>query len=224
MNLRRWIVSLCTRRKAGASEQEWKNVRLSFSQFGEDLLLEHLLPPKGFYVDVGAYHPVIFSNTWLFSRNGWRGLVVEPNPAMAKLHRRRRPRDIVIEAAVGSAPGEASYQSVSEANNNRILGVGEKADPGASLSRVPVRTLSQIFREHLPAGQEVDLLCVDCEGMDLEVLQGNDWGKIKPKVVCVEGKDEAEEATLTRFLLPHGYRLRARAGYSLIYVNERFKG
>ena len=54
MNLRRLIVSLCTRRKAGATEEEWKDVRFSFSQFGEDLLLEHLLPPKGFYVDVGA--------------------------------------------------------------------------------------------------------------------------------------------------------------------------
>jgi len=218
MNFRRLLVSICTSRKAGATEQEWRNVRLSFSQFGEDLLLEHLLPPKGFYVDVGAYHPVTFSNTWLFSRNGWSGIVVEPNPPMAYLHRLRRPRDTVIQTAVGSAPREAFYQSVPEANNNRILGAGEKPDQGASLLRVPVSTLAQIFHDHLPVSQDVDLLCVDCEGMDLEVLKGNDWGRVKPRVLCVEGKDDAEEADITRFLSTLGYRLRARAGYSLIYV------
>lgn len=217
MNLRRLLISLCTRRKAGATEQEWKNIRLSFSQFGEDLLLEHLLPPKGFYVDVGAYHPVTYSNTWLFNRNGWRGIVVEPNPEMARLHRRRRPRDIIVESAVGAEPGEVRYQSVPEANNNRILAEGE-IPAGGTVSSVKMTTLARLFQEKLPPDQQVDLLCIDCEGMDLAVLQGNDWGLAKPRVICVEGKDDTEQKMLTRLLAPRGYRVQARAGYSLIYV------
>lgn len=220
MNLRRWIVSLCTRRKAGATEGEWRNVRLSFSQFGEDLLLEHLLPPKGFYVDVGAYHPVNFSNTWLFSRNGWRGIVVEPNPEMARLHRQRRPRDIVVESAIGGREGKARYLHHSEANNNRILNPKEKPEPGTKVNQVRVTTLGKILREFLPKGQAVDLLCVDCEGMDAAVIRGNDWRLASPRVICAEAKDQAEEKILSCLLVPRGYRLQARAGYSLIY----FKG
>jgi FkbM family methyltransferase len=216
MNLRRWIVSLCTRRKAGATEGEWRSVRLSFSQFGEDLLLEHLLPPKGFYVDVGAYHPVTFSNTWLFSRNGWRGIVVEPNPEMARLHRQRRPRDIVVESAIGGREGEARYLHHPEANNNRILAEGE-SPAGGTISRVRMTTLARLFRNHLPGGQEVNLLCIDCEGMDLAVLQGNDWERVRPRVVCVEAKDSWEEGAISGFLKPKSYEPVARAGYSVLY-------
>ena len=218
MNVRSLIVSLCTRRKAGATEAEWTNIRLSFSQFGEDLLLEHLLPPKGFYVDVGAYHPVTFSNTWLFSRNGWRGIVVEPNAGMARLHRRRRPWDIVVESAVGRGEGTVRYFHHPQANNNRILRPKERPGSEAKVTRVRVTTLGKILQEFLPQGQSVDLLCVDCEGMDAEVLRGNDWRLAKPRVICVEGKDDAEQKMLTRLLAPRGYRFQARAGYSLIYV------
>ena len=220
MNLRRLLISLCTRRKAGATEQEWKNIRLSFSQFGEDLLLEHLLPPKGFYVDVGAYHPVTYSNTWLFSRNGWNGIVVEPNPAMARLHRKRRPRDIIVESAVGAESGEVLYQSVPEANNNRILAEGESPG-GGKVSRVRMTTLARLFRDHLPLGQEVNLLCIACEGMDLAVLQGNDWERVRPRVVCVEAKDSVEEGAIFGFLKPKGYEPVARAGYSLLYRQKK---
>lgn len=119
-NLRRWIVSLCTRRKAGATEQEWKNIRISFSQFGEDLILQHLLPDKGFYIDVGANHPVTHSNTWLFYQNGWRGITVEPNPCLAGLHRTRRPRDVVLAAAVGKKRGRGAFVQGDSHLTNRV--------------------------------------------------------------------------------------------------------
>jgi FkbM family methyltransferase len=216
LNLRRWLVSLCTKRKAGATEEEWKQIRISFSQFGEDLLLEHLLPPKGFYVDVGAYHPVTYSNTWLFSRNGWKGIVVEPNPGMAKLHRKRRPRDIIVGSAIGAESGEALYESVPEANNNRVLAEGETPG-GGKVSKVRMTTLARLFRDHLLPGQDVDLLCIDCEGMDLAVLQGNDWERVRPRVVCVEAKDPGEEGAISGFLKPKSYEPVARAGYSVLY-------
>ena len=57
--------------------------------------------------------------------------------------------------------------------------------------------------------------------MDAEVLLGNYWRLAKPRVICAEGKDKAEEKVLSRLLAPRGYRLQARAGYSLIYVREK---
>jgi hypothetical protein len=63
----------------------------------------------------------------------------------------------------------------------------------------------------------VNLLCIDCEGMDLAVLQGNDWERVRPRVVCVEAKDSGEEGAIFGFLKPKGYEPVARAGYSLLY-------
>ena len=215
-NLRRLIVSLCTRRKAGASEKEWKNIRLSFSQFGEDLVLEHLLPNKGFYVDIGANHPVTHSNTWLFYRNGWRGIVVEPNPQLAKLHRRRRPGDVVIEAAAGMKSGWGKLLLEESHLTSRVETGGTSKGAGPEI-RVSIKTLKQILKEHLPAGVEGGLLNVDCEGMDLQVLQGNDWVRWRPAVICAEAKTRKEERDLCRYLQSKRYRFVGRIFYSVIY-------
>jgi len=45
----------------------------SFSSAGEDMVLRHLFGAdklNGFYVDVGAFHPTLFSNTYFFYLNG----------------------------------------------------------------------------------------------------------------------------------------------------------
>jgi FkbM family methyltransferase len=219
-NFRRWIVSLCTRRKAGATEREWKNIRLSFSQFGEDLVLEHLLPNKGFYVDIGANHPVTHSNTWLFCRNGWRGIVVEPNPALAALHRKRRPADVILEAAVGKVSGWGTFVPHKSHLVSRVE-TGRASRRKAGSRRVRVLTLRQILAEHLPAGSRVDLLNVDCEGMDLEVLRGNDWKTCRPQVICAEAKTRKEERELHLYLLSKSYRKVGRVFYSVIYQDAK---
>jgi hypothetical protein len=79
------------------------------------------------------------------------------------------------------------------------------------VNQVRVTTLGKILREFLPKDQAVDLLCVDCEGMDATVLKGNDWHLASPRAICAE-------KILSRLLAPRGYRLQARAGYLLIYV------
>ena len=46
---------------------------LCYSQNGEDLILNRLFEnkEKGFFIDVGAHHPIRFSNTYLFYKKGW---------------------------------------------------------------------------------------------------------------------------------------------------------
>ena len=52
----------------------------SYSQFGEDLLLQGFLGEKwswnyrGFWVDIGAHHPRRLWNTKIYSDGGWRGI------------------------------------------------------------------------------------------------------------------------------------------------------
>ena len=47
----------------------------SYSQEGEDIILRNLFGNRkdGFYVDVGAHHPMRFSNTYFFYKLGWNG-------------------------------------------------------------------------------------------------------------------------------------------------------
>src|SRR4051794_18414209 len=57
--------------------------RLSFAQQGEDLVVDSLFGAlkvaKPTYLDIGAYEPIRSNNTYLFYRQGGRGVLVEPN-------------------------------------------------------------------------------------------------------------------------------------------------
>ena len=53
----------------------WPFGSLCYSQEGEDMILSKIFggQKSGFYVDVGAHHPLRFSNTYLFYLRGWGG-------------------------------------------------------------------------------------------------------------------------------------------------------
>lgn len=49
---------------------------LSYSQAGQDLfVLDHI--KKGFYIEIGASHPVNINNTYLLEQNGWEGISID---------------------------------------------------------------------------------------------------------------------------------------------------
>ena len=80
---------------------------ISYSQNQEDVVLFRLvqLVPEGFYVDVGAAHPVLENVTYALYGAGWRGINVEPMKREADLLREVRPRDITCAVAAGNTPG-----------------------------------------------------------------------------------------------------------------------
>src|SRR4029077_8382106 len=62
---------------------------------------------------VGAAEPVKSNNTYLLWGVGHRGVLVEPNPALAKKLRDYRPGDIVVEAGVGVTDAvDADYYEI----------------------------------------------------------------------------------------------------------------
>ena len=54
---------------------------------------------RGFYIDIGAGHPVYDNVSFAFYLRGWRGITVEPNPWLAQLSEAVRPRDVRIAVA-----------------------------------------------------------------------------------------------------------------------------
>src|SRR5437879_2682243 len=96
------------------TERRLSNV--CFGQEGEDLILDRLMGgrTKGFYVDIGAHHPIRFSNTYLFSKRGWHGINVDAEPGSMALFRKMRPRDINIESGVGERAGTMLFYRFNE--------------------------------------------------------------------------------------------------------------
>jgi hypothetical protein len=87
---------------------------LSYAQHLEDYHLASVFADQGegFYIDVGAGHPVADNVSCWFYQRGWRGIVVEPQPQLAALYASIRPRDVAECCVLGQSPGEVEFHDV----------------------------------------------------------------------------------------------------------------
>jgi FkbM family methyltransferase len=197
----------------------------SFSQFGEDILLSQLLWSRktGFYVDVGAFDPYVLSNTCLFYRKGWRGINIEPNPEALRRFKKHRPRDINLELAVTDREHNVQFSCDGVFSGIRDSNyIFSSTHAKSQQIVVCAKPLSIILSQHLPPGQSIDFLTVDCEGHDATVLNSNDWSQFRPLVVLAEDHEKNAGLTPQDILFGHGYRLYCRLRLTKVFVREDF--
>lgn len=168
-----------------------------FSQGGEDIILLQILKAyklfktKGFFVDVGAYHPHRDSNTYELYKLGWRGINIEARPGSKALFDKFRPEDVNLEVGVSSETGVLDYYFISEDSTMNSFSDEYLRELGM-LQRVqkiiPVKTLplKKIFEQNTIPSDGIDYLNIDAEGLDLEIILSNDFNVIRPKIISVE--------------------------------------
>ncbi len=201
---------------------------ISFSQYSEDTLIYPLIPQKsGFYVDIGAYHPWRNSNTYKLYLRGWSGLTIEPNPDIAPLFRRVRPRDIHLTMGVAAQAGELEYFRFEEPKLNSFRSEQQHwmGQAPTSTIRIECRPTQEIIDSHA-AGRPIDLMSIDCEGMDLVALETLNWDKNRPCAVIVEdleqfilNNENTRQSTIRSFLAARQYALVSQGVFSFIYVD-----
>jgi FkbM family methyltransferase len=197
------------------------------AQHGEDRWFETFFKRRtsGFFVEVGAYDGVVLSNSYFFETIGWLGVLVEPDPIKAALCRKNRPKSRVFEcAAVASgAPSEVTFYKVDQGpvystinmtdkHRNRLVNDGLRFHE----TRVRAMTLDAILES---AGAiDVDFMTIDVEEGELEVLNGFDILRWRPKAVMVETNARFRKAEIKCYFVEHGYVFRDSVGVNDIYV------
>lgn len=164
---------------------------LSYAQRLEDyhLSLAFRGQAGGFYVDVGAGHPVADNVSFWFYLQGWGGLVVEPQARLCDLYAHVRPRDRAVCTLVGRESGAAAFHVVETLHGLSTMVPGNAAraaelGAGVRVERRPVVTLAELLEEH--AVGRVDFLKIDVEGAEAAVLAGADWRRWRPRIVVAE--------------------------------------
>ncbi|MFM9970267.1 MAG: FkbM family methyltransferase [Burkholderiales bacterium] len=209
---------------------EWREVRLSFSQLGEDRIVWHILREhrnnRGIYVDVGAFDPIRYSNTLILHKEGWRGVNIDPNPETMIRFAASRPLDSNICAAVSNSERRVDYLVYAGAATNRIVEPTAE-DVKSVLGEAPLRRiamttrrLSDILVEATVEEQRIDFLNVDCEGEDLNVLESLDWDRWRPRVVCVEAHGAGNRDAVMKFMVEKNYALVAQMLVSFIFQSN----
>ncbi|MGQ9864480.1 MAG: FkbM family methyltransferase [Bacteroidia bacterium] len=168
-----------------------------FSQTGEDAILRYIFErklsrrEKGFYVDIGAFDPYKYSNTYLFYRNGWRGINIDPSPGVIDLFIKARPRDVNLPIAIGPQKEVRTLYLVKDRpgmntfNRENLvrLGLDKYIEKEVAVHTLP---LAEVLDTYAHAFQHIDFFTIDVEGFEFEVLNSNDWKKYRPSAICVE--------------------------------------
>jgi FkbM family methyltransferase len=204
-------------------------MELSYTQNMEDyhLSLAFAGQSTGTYIDVGGGHPIADNVSFWFYERGWHGVVVEPQPELAALSARLRPRDLTVCGVVGRTSGEIDFHVVDRLHglSTTVEHLARKAQAfgaGYATVRMPAMTLEELCERHDLGA--IDFLKIDVEGGEADVLAGGDWRRFRPKAIVVEavqpGSNEPAWGEWEPFLLAQGYRFALFDTLNRFYVAE----
>jgi FkbM family methyltransferase len=200
---------------------------VSYAQHNEDLLLSRLVGDDlegGRYVDIGAFDPVEHSVTKLFYDRGWCGVNVEPVHECWQRLVDARPRDVNLEAVVGTVPGIVTFYVLPGTGLSTVVPelAGLWAQRGAVVDPrpVPAMTLAEVMARE----PDAHFLKVDVEGAEHDVLLSNDWDRYRPIIILIEALDpvtqqpsyQPSEALLARL----GYVVLVDDGLNRFYARS----
>lgn len=194
----------------------------------EDVVLKKFFPKKykGFFVDVGCFHPVKYNNTYAFYKRGWTGVNVDIGDIKIEGFNWMRPKDTNVCCAVSNDEGELHYWS--NGFYTPTITMDEefvKSKEGAKYQYVKktinAKKLTTILNESKYKDRQIDLLSVDVEGHDYYVLKSLDFEKYRPKVIAVETQfdtfEQVQQENTYLFLLAQGYQFVNWVGMTLIF-------
>ena len=158
----------------------------SYAQNREDVILNRVFRDvkDGFYIDIGAYHPIIASVTNTFYDRGWSGVNVEPGSVFEELER-ARPRDVNLKAAVVDHDGEISFlESPQDPGTSQVL-LEDQTDTVGKVQRIPAITLDSLVAKYAK-GRTINFLKIDAEGSEAAIIRSTNWKNVRPQVLVIE--------------------------------------
>ena len=179
---------------------------------------------KGFYVDVGCYHPIHRNNTYLLYKKNWNGINIDTSQFSIDLFDYMRPNDLNYNCAISNKneiiklfyQKELSQLSTTESIQAEMVFQGNIKE-----KVIQAFTLDEILNKSKYKNSKIDFLDIDVEGADLKVLEGLSFEKFKPELICVEiHEKEISESKIYKFLVDKRYKLIWSGVFSHIFISK----
>lgn len=211
---------------------QFEGFYISYSQFGEDLILKNILQhkEKGFFVDIGCNRPIEGNNTIKFYLHGWSGINIDGNEKLIKQFKKIRKRDISL-CEIVSINKEKIKFFISD--DDRVSTISEEFKDWIKENRsyqnyiyVIPKTLEEILDQYLPENTKIDFMNIDVEGHDLEVLNSNNFEKHRPGIICIEDHtfsfEKKNESKIHQCLIDKNYQVIAYSSPNLYFKDNSY--
>jgi len=202
--------------------------RSQYSQWGEDLVIIEFFKniKNGIYFDIGCFHPVMYSNTCLLFKKGWRGINIDINPTSTDLFKILRPNDFNFCTTLDENNKDFQifydhpFSPVNTLDETYYNNFKSKFFKNTTKKIIKSKTADEIL--NLTNINNVDFLNIDVEGMDFKMLTQLVPNKLKPKLISIETHNVDGSKTLdcdkiNDFLNNYSFRILQRVGPSTLF-------
>ena len=206
-----------------------KNYFPSYGATGEDVLINKIFKNKidGYFVDVGALHPINGSLTYNLSKKGWQGLNIDLLRDNLILFNFFRKKDKNINLAISKNKGVINAyifergSGVNTTNKKWADKWKKKFGKNYSILKIKKNSLNNVFSSY-KVNKKFELLNIDVEGHEIDVLKGINFKNIRPKIITIEIHVKKTEQIFKTEI----YKLLKKNNYELIsqyYQTSFFK-
>ena len=173
-------------------------IKKSTAQSGEDMISEYIARVLGkrlkdvTYLDLGANHAKLYSNTYYFYQKGVRGVLVEANPALIGELKFYRSGDVILNRCIASTSGETVDFYVL---NGDGLSTPDKEGAEAAIRENPALKIEQVVPVKTITVDEIldtyfdktpTIVNLDIEGEEMNILNSIDFSKHRPLIMIIE--------------------------------------
>jgi len=200
----------------------------SFSQYGEDLIINKILQniSAGNYLDLGSFHPIHFSNTFILYIRGWRGINIDGNEEMINISKKVRPLDKNIFAYLSNVEKDCFYiKNRKTPAMNKIVDKVENLKDHEKSFKIKTKTLENLISPHKEYLEKLYYLNIDLEFIDEIIIKNFDFSKYHPLVITIEmhNFELDKENEISFFLKKHNYSFYSYSNPTAIFIDNNFK-
>ena len=207
-------------------------IKKQYSKNSEDKFLLKFFKSKlsGTYIDIGAFHPYRFSNTYLLYHKGWNGLNIDINKKSIDLFNIARPNDINLNIAVGHTNKKQTFYYKKKLHPMNTLNKDFARmfiDKNIKKNQIMTYTFDFILKKFFYK-KKVDLLDIDVEGSEYNIIKKINFKKVKFNLILIEitsfnSKSKGNARKICNLLTKYGYKYLKSFGETSVYKNIAHK-